>query len=113
MTQNELARLLNVALCFYQSTGVAMIAPMINPYEPSMTKEEMAKTWEQWLRKRKFIYFLARQWPSLLPFFYRRSFLSGNLEPLDQWMSISLGEKVSLYSSRVWSFSNTKIWLTN
>uniref|UniRef100_A0A1J3GE86 AB hydrolase-1 domain-containing protein n=1 Tax=Noccaea caerulescens TaxID=107243 RepID=A0A1J3GE86_NOCCA len=73
--------------------GVAMVAPMINPYEPSMNKEEMAKTWEQWPRKRKFIYFLARQWPSLLPFFYRRSFLSGNLEPLDQWMSISLGEK--------------------
>ncbi|KAF8086275.1 hypothetical protein N665_0630s0025 [Sinapis alba] len=73
--------------------GVAMIAPMINPYEPSMSKEEMAKTWEQWLRKRKLMYFLARRWPSLLPFFYRRSFLSGYLQPLDQWMSISLGEK--------------------
>ncbi|KAG2245971.1 hypothetical protein Bca52824_085599 [Brassica carinata] len=73
--------------------GVAMIAPMINPYEASMSKEETAKTWEQWLRKRKFKYFLARRWPSLLPFFYRRSFLSGYLHPLDQWMSISLGEK--------------------
>ncbi|CAN6992182.1 hypothetical protein BRARA_A03519 [Brassica rapa] len=73
--------------------GVAMIAPMINPYEASMTKEETAKTWELWLRKRKFKYFLARRWPSLLPFFYRRSFLSGYLQPLDQWMSISLGEK--------------------
>lgn len=78
-----------------------MVAPMIHPYEPSMTKEEMAKTWEPWLRKRKFMYFLARRWPSLLPFSYRRSFLSGNLEPLDQWMSLSLGEKVSLYSSSV------------
>ncbi|KAH0943966.1 hypothetical protein HID58_003603 [Brassica napus] len=73
--------------------GVAMIAPMINPYEASMSKEETAKTWEQWPRKRKFKYFLARRWPSLLPFFYRRSFLSGYLQPLDQWMSISLGEK--------------------
>ncbi|CAH2054339.1 unnamed protein product [Thlaspi arvense] len=73
--------------------GVAMVSPMINPYEPSMSKEEMAKTWEEWLRKRKFMYFLARRWPSLLPFFYRRSFLSGNIKPLDQWMSISLGEK--------------------
>lgn len=72
-----------------------MIAPMINPYEASMSKEETAKTWEQWPRKRKFKYFLARRWPSLLPFFYRRSFLSGYLQPLDQWMSISLGEKVS------------------
>ncbi|KAG5416307.1 hypothetical protein IGI04_003874 [Brassica rapa subsp. trilocularis] len=66
--------------------GVAMIAPMINPYEASMTKEETAKTWELWLRKRKFKYFLARRWPSLLPFFYRRSFLSGYLQPLDQWI---------------------------
>ncbi|KAJ4870266.1 alpha/beta-Hydrolases superfamily protein [Raphanus sativus] len=73
--------------------GVAMISPMINPYEASMSKEETAKTWEQWLRKRKLMYFLARRWPSLLPFFYRRSFLSGYLQPLDHWMSISLGEK--------------------
>ncbi|CAN8270043.1 unnamed protein product [Cochlearia groenlandica] len=76
--------------------GVAMVAPMINPYESSMTKEEVAKTWEQWPRKKKFMYFLARRWPSFLPFFYRRSFLSGNLEPLDQWMSVSLGEKDKL-----------------
>ncbi|CAE5966686.1 unnamed protein product [Arabidopsis arenosa] len=79
-----------------QIAGVAMVAPMINPYEPSMTKEETAKTWEQWQRKRKFMYFLARRWPSLLPFSYRRSFLSGNLEPLDKWMSMSLGEKDKL-----------------
>lgn len=71
-----------------------MVAPVTNPYEPSMAKEEMVKTWEQWLTKRKFMYFLARRFPTLLPFFYRRSFLSGKLDHLDQWMSLSLGEKV-------------------
>ncbi|KAG7549299.1 Alpha/beta hydrolase fold-1 [Arabidopsis thaliana x Arabidopsis arenosa] len=74
--------------------GAAMVAPVINPYTPSMAKEEMVKTWEQWLTKRKFMYFLARRFPILLPFFYRRSFLSGKLDQLDQWMSLSLGEKV-------------------
>ncbi|CAF2362560.1 unnamed protein product [Brassica rapa] len=76
--------------------GAAMVAPVINPYEPSMAKEEMVKTWEQWLTKRKFMYFLARRFPALLPFFYRRSFLSGKLDHLDQWMSLSLGEKDKL-----------------
>lgn len=71
-----------------------MVAPVINPYEPSMAKEEMVKTWEQWLTKRKFMYFLARRFPILLPFFYRRSFLSGKLDQLDEWMALSLGEKV-------------------
>jgi hypothetical protein len=73
-----------------------MVAPVINPYEPSMVKEEVVKTWEQWLTKRKFMYFLARRFPILLPFFYRRSFLSGNLDQLDQWMALSLGEKDKL-----------------
>ncbi|CAH2074387.1 unnamed protein product [Thlaspi arvense] len=76
--------------------GAAMVAPVINPYEPSMAKEEMVKTWEQWLPKRKLMYFLARRFPLLLPFFYRRSFLSGKLDHLDQWMAISLGEKDKL-----------------
>ncbi|EFH47263.1 hydrolase, alpha/beta fold family protein [Arabidopsis lyrata subsp. lyrata] len=76
--------------------GAAMVAPVINPYEPSMAKEEMVKTWEQWLTKRKFMYFLARRFPILLPFFYRRSFLSGKLDQLDEWMALSLGEKDKL-----------------
>jgi len=79
---------------FCETAGAAMVAPVINPYEPSMVKEEVVKTWEQWLTKRKFMYFLARRFPILLPFFYRRSFLSGNLDQLDQWMALSLGEKV-------------------
>jgi len=26
-----------------------MLAPIINPYDPHMTKEEMKRTWEKWL----------------------------------------------------------------
>lgn len=33
-------------------SGAAMFAPMVNPYESSMTKEEMSGTWEMWVRRR-------------------------------------------------------------
>lgn len=73
-----------------------MFAPMGNPYDSSMTKEERHKTWEKWTTKRKLMYILARRFPSLLPFFYRRSFLSGVQGHLEKWLSLSLGKKVTL-----------------
>ncbi|GAV82277.1 Abhydrolase_6 domain-containing protein [Cephalotus follicularis] len=73
--------------------GAAMFSPVINPYEPSMTKEEMRRTWKDWLPRRKLMYFLAKRFPKLLSFFYRQSFLSGKLGRIDKWMSLSLGRK--------------------
>jgi len=72
-----------------------MFAPLINPYEPSMTKEEMRGTWDQWSSRRKLLYFLARKFPKFLAYFYHRSFLSGNHGQIDKWMSQSLGKKVN------------------
>ncbi|KAJ8532868.1 hypothetical protein K7X08_015757 [Anisodus acutangulus] len=43
--------------------SVAMFAPFVNPYESSMTKEEMRGTWNKF--------------PNLLDYFYHRTFLSG------------------------------------
>ncbi|KAI9076152.1 hypothetical protein K1719_041850 [Acacia pycnantha] len=74
-------------------SGAAMFAPMMNPYDPLMTKEERRKTWGKWNRKRKFMYFLARRFPRLLAFFYQRSFLSGKHGQIDNWLSLSLGER--------------------
>ncbi|KAF2312034.1 hypothetical protein GH714_027815 [Hevea brasiliensis] len=76
--------------------GAVMIAPMINPYELGMTKEEMRRTWEQWPSKRKLMYFLARKFPKFLSYFYRQSFLSGFHGRIDKWMSLSLGRKDEL-----------------
>lgn len=77
-----------------------MVAPIINPYEPGMTKEERKKIWEPWVLRRKVMYFLARRFPKFLSSFYRRSFLSGKHDRIDRWLSLSLGKKVSsLFSS--------------
>ncbi|CAK7342958.1 unnamed protein product [Dovyalis caffra] len=73
--------------------GAGMFAPMINPYDRSMTKEEMRRTWDQWSPRRKLLYFLARKFPNFLSYFYHRSFLSGNHGQIDKWMSQSLGKK--------------------
>ncbi|KAH8505595.1 hypothetical protein H0E87_012718 [Populus deltoides] len=73
--------------------GAGMFAPLINPYEPSMTKEEVRGTWDQWSSRRKLLYFLARKFPKFLAYFYHRSFLSGNHGQIDKWMSQSLGKK--------------------
>ncbi|OMO73490.1 hypothetical protein COLO4_27074 [Corchorus olitorius] len=75
----------------HRIAGAALIAPMINPYEPSLTKEEMRSIWAEFLPKRKIMYYLARKAPKLLSFFYRRSFLSGKHGRIDKWMSLSLG----------------------
>ncbi|GMH23115.1 hypothetical protein Nepgr_024958 [Nepenthes gracilis] len=73
--------------------GAAMIAPMINPYEPGMTKKEMSMTWEKWDRRRRMMFYLAKRFPSFLSYYYRRSFLSGKHGEIEKWMSISLGER--------------------
>ncbi|KAI3716684.1 hypothetical protein L1987_67728 [Smallanthus sonchifolius] len=73
--------------------GAFMVAPLLNPYEPSMNKVERRRTWEKWTSKRKLMYFLARKFPVALPYFYRHSFLSGNLDQIDKWLALSLGKR--------------------
>ncbi|KAL3530608.1 hypothetical protein ACH5RR_009930 [Cinchona calisaya] len=73
--------------------GAIMVAPLVNPYEPSMTKEEKRRTWAKWTAKKKLMYTLARKFPRLLPYFYCRSFLSGNHGQIDKWLSLSLGSR--------------------
>ncbi|XP_023744921.1 uncharacterized protein LOC111893078 [Lactuca sativa] len=73
--------------------GAAMFAPMVNPYDPGMTKEERSGIWEKWTRRRKLMFFFARRFPRFLKFFYRRTFLSGKHGPIDKWLSLSLSDK--------------------
>ncbi|KAK9289765.1 hypothetical protein L1049_007924 [Liquidambar formosana] len=73
--------------------GAALFAPMVNPYEPSMTKDERYRTWEKWVPRRKLMYILARRFPKFLSYFYRRSFLSGKHGRIEKWLSLSLGKK--------------------
>ncbi|KAL2485260.1 alpha/beta-Hydrolases superfamily protein [Abeliophyllum distichum] len=73
--------------------GAAMFAPLVNPYDSSMTKDEMSRTWEKWTQKRKLMYYLARRFPKLLGYFYRRTFFSGKHGQIDKWLSVSLGKK--------------------
>ncbi|OWM82380.1 uncharacterized protein LOC116208056 isoform X2 [Punica granatum] len=77
----------------HRVAGAAFIAPMINPYEPSMNKEERYGTWANWSRRRKLIYFLARRFPNFLSILYRRKFLSGEHGHVDDWLSFSMGQK--------------------
>ncbi|KAF7119278.1 hypothetical protein RHSIM_Rhsim13G0092400 [Rhododendron simsii] len=71
--------------------GALMVAPVVNPYEPSMTKKERSRIWENWSPQRKLMYYLARRFPSSLAYLYRRSFLSGNHGQIDKWLSLSVG----------------------
>ncbi|GAU35330.1 hypothetical protein TSUD_337220 [Trifolium subterraneum] len=73
--------------------GAAMLAPMVNPYESHMTKDEMKRTWEKWLPKRKYMYSLAYRFPKLLSYFYRKSFLPEKHDRIDKQFSLSLGKK--------------------
>ncbi|XP_058199709.1 uncharacterized protein LOC131314847 [Rhododendron vialii] len=72
--------------------GALMVAPVVNPYEPSMTKKERSRIWENWSPQRKLMYYLARRFPSSLAYLYRRSFLSGNHGQIDKWLSLSVGK---------------------
>ncbi|XP_055833864.1 uncharacterized protein LOC129902571 [Solanum dulcamara] len=71
--------------------GAVMVAPMVSPYEPRMTKEEKSKMWKKWTTKKKAMYILARKFPRLLPCFYRRSFLSGVHGQIETRLALSLG----------------------
>ena len=94
------------------SPGAAMFAPMVNPYDSKMTKDERRKTWDTWSTKRKLMHILARRFPSLLPFFYRQTFLSGKQGQPESWLSLSLGKKVCWYQCYVLSQStNEKLGL--
>ncbi|KZV35085.1 hypothetical protein F511_04390 [Dorcoceras hygrometricum] len=73
--------------------GAAMLAPLVNPYEQSMTKEERSRTWENWSRRKRLMYYLARRFPNFLSYFYGRMFLSGKHGRVDKWLSVSLGKK--------------------
>lgn len=72
--------------------GAVFVAPMVNPYESSMTKEEMSKTWERWEQGRKFMFSLGRRFPCLLSYFYRRSFFSGKHGSIEKWFFLKLGK---------------------
>lgn len=72
-----------------------MVAPMVNPYETRLIKEERRMIWGKFTAKRRITYFFARRFPKLLAYFYNRSFLSGNHGRLEKWLSLSLGKRVS------------------
>lgn len=97
LCKGKLLTMLDLLSCciLAKSTGAAVVAPMINPYEPSMTKEEMRSIWGESLPRRKLMYYLARRLPKLLSFFYRQSFLSGKHGRIEKLMSVSLGRRVS------------------
>ncbi|KAL9235848.1 hypothetical protein vseg_010581 [Gypsophila vaccaria] len=73
--------------------GAAFVAPMVNPYDSSMTKEEISKIWERWDSRRKLMFTVARRFPSFLSYFFHRSFFSGKHENLKESFSVSLSEK--------------------
>ncbi|XP_068636411.1 uncharacterized protein [Aristolochia californica] len=73
--------------------GATLFAPVCNPYDSRMTKEERQKIWSEWTLRRKFLYFVARRFPIFLPYFYRRSFLSGRHSQPEKSLSLSLGKK--------------------
>ena len=79
-----------------KNSGAAMLAPMINPYEARMTKDETRRTWEKWSSRRRFMYFVARRYPKFLSYFYRKSFFSGKHDRIDTQLSFSLGKKVRI-----------------
>lgn len=84
-----------MVLLFVKLAGAAFVAPMINPYESSMTKEETSKTWERWEHKRKLMFSTARRFPRFLSYFYSRSFFSGKHGKLEKCFSLKVGNKVS------------------
>ncbi|CAH9131778.1 unnamed protein product, partial [Cuscuta epithymum] len=73
--------------------GAAMIAPLVNPYDSSMTHDEMTVMWDNWMPRRKLIFGLARRFPMFLGPMYRKAFLSGQHGKIDERLSLSLGEK--------------------
>ncbi|KAG0477051.1 hypothetical protein HPP92_013892 [Vanilla planifolia] len=77
----------------HRLAGVAMFAPMINPYDYRLNKEDKNKIWEKWTAKRKFVLILAKRFLLFFLTSIGRSFLSGTQGQLEKWLSISLGKK--------------------
>lgn len=73
--------------------GAAMLASLVNPYDSSMTKQEMSRTWENWNRRRRLLFYLARRFPKFLSYFYHQTFLSGKHGQIQNWLSLTLGKK--------------------
>ncbi|KAL6534211.1 hypothetical protein OROHE_013136 [Orobanche hederae] len=73
--------------------GAVMFAPLVNPYESSMTREETSRTWGNWTPRKRLLFFLARRFPKFLSYFYRQTFLSGTHGRIDKWLTLSLGKK--------------------
>ncbi|GLJ16849.1 hypothetical protein SUGI_0290430 [Cryptomeria japonica] len=72
--------------------GAALIAPMGNPYESDMIKDETRKIWEKWTLRRKLGFILAKRASYFLPYFYKRSLLKNIYRP-DKALSFTLGKK--------------------
>lgn len=81
------------SLCI-EFSGAIMVAPMVSPYDPKLTSRERRMIWGKWTARRRVMYFIARKFPRLLAYFYRRSFLAGNHGRIEKWLSVSLGKKV-------------------
>ncbi|CAM8913663.1 unnamed protein product [Rhodiola kirilowii] len=73
--------------------GAAFLAPFVNPYDSSMTRDERSQTWGQWVSRRRLLHVLARRSPKLLSYFYRRTFLSGKHGHVSKWLSFLPGIK--------------------
>ncbi|KAI4378747.1 hypothetical protein MLD38_016184 [Melastoma candidum] len=73
--------------------GVSFVAPMINPYDQSLTKEESRKIWEKWVHEKKLTYRLGRHFPKPLSFIFRKKFFSGKHGSINDWLSLSLSVK--------------------
>eukprot|EP00252_Welwitschia_mirabilis_P001051 TRINITY_DN11019_c0_g1_i1.p1 TRINITY_DN11019_c0_g1~~TRINITY_DN11019_c0_g1_i1.p1 ORF type:complete len:540 (+),score=95.47 TRINITY_DN11019_c0_g1_i1:73-1692(+) len=72
--------------------GAALLAPMGNPYDPHMSKDEIRKIWEHWSFWRKLGFILAKRAASFLPSFYKRNYLT-SVENLVRAQSFTLGKK--------------------
>ncbi|KAH1213179.1 hypothetical protein GmHk_14G041185 [Glycine max] len=87
-----------------------MLAPMINPYDAHMTKEETKRTWEKWLPRRKMMYSLTRRFSKLLNFFYRKSLLPEKHDEINKLLSFSPGKK-ELHVQKKCQTRGILIWL--
>ncbi|KAI4364275.1 hypothetical protein MLD38_020389 [Melastoma candidum] len=77
----------------YRVAGASLVAPMINPYDPSLTKEESRKIWEKWVHGKKLTYLLGRHFPRPLSFIFRKKFFSGRHGLISDRLSLSLSAR--------------------
>ncbi|KAH9330430.1 hypothetical protein KI387_002538, partial [Taxus chinensis] len=72
--------------------GAALVAPMGNPYDPNMSKDEISRIWEKWTLRRKLGFILAKRASYFLPFFYKLRLLK-KIDRPDKALSFTLGKK--------------------